>query len=101
MATRAYGTGSLRKRGHVWWIRYSVDGAQRDESSGSTKRSEAVRLLNKRLGQIATGRHIGTVCDRLTFDDLTGMINDHYHAKRSRKRAGRGLMGQERESGGG
>jgi integrase len=88
---RARGTGRLFKRGNIWWIRFSVDGKRHDESSNSTKRSDAVKLLNKRLGEVQTGRYQGPSAERLSFSDLEQMLTDHYHAMRSKKRAQRAL----------
>jgi integrase len=42
-------------RGLVWWIQYSINGHKIRESSGSEKREDAVKLLHKRLGQLAQG----------------------------------------------
>ena len=48
------GTSRPYLRGKIWWIRYKVPGEsdERFESSGSTDKKEAVRLLNKRRKEI-------------------------------------------------
>ena len=33
--------GALKKRGSIWWVRYSRNGKRYEESSGSTKRTTA------------------------------------------------------------
>lgn len=99
MTARARGTGSLRLRGKTWWIRFSVDGKRLQETSNSEKRSVAVKMLNERLGQIATGNYRGPVSDRLNFSDLEKMLGDHYHAMRSRDRAERALVHLRRHLG--
>lgn len=55
--SRARGTGSIfRKPGcNKWTIQYYVDGRRRREATGTTDYSTARRLLNKRLGQAASG----------------------------------------------
>src|SRR5712691_11887912 len=62
----------------VWWLDYYHTGKRIRESSGTTDRAEARRLLQQRLGQIADGRFIGPAADRLTFDDLVqGLLSDY------------------------
>ena len=48
------GTSRPYLRGKTWWIRYQVPGEQKErrESSGSAKKSDAVRLLHNRLKDI-------------------------------------------------
>lgn len=48
---RAKGTGRLYRRGHVWWIQYTIDGQRVQESSGSRYRKDAEELLEYRLAQ--------------------------------------------------
>jgi integrase len=64
-------------RGKVWWVKVYVNGVARPESSGSSKRSDAVRLLNKRKAELATGRYVPDA-DEVTFDDLARMIEQDY-----------------------
>jgi integrase len=76
--------GSIRRRKHfkngkvtqglVWWVQFSRGGKKIRESSGSTIREDAVRLLRKREGQIAEGLPVtqktGTVRMNELFDDV-------------------------------
>jgi integrase len=74
---RTWGTGSLvrRKRSPYWYIRfYDANGTRRTESTGTTKRSEAERLLRERLAQKARGENPDA--DRLTFDDMLQLLLD-------------------------
>ncbi|MGH7966749.1 MAG: tyrosine-type recombinase/integrase, partial [Candidatus Binatia bacterium] len=48
------------------------------ESSDTADKAEARRLLQQRLGQIAEGRFVGPAADRVTFEDLAGMILTDY-----------------------
>jgi integrase len=48
------GTGKPYLRGSTWWIKYSVPGESkpRYESTNSTNKTDAIRLLNKRRSEI-------------------------------------------------
>ena len=50
------GQGGVYQRGEIWWVRYSHRGQKQRESSESTRRSDAVALLQRRLGEIHGGR---------------------------------------------
>jgi len=52
---RPKGTGRVYQRNDIWWIRYSMNGERKDESSGSSVKKEAENLLKVRLGAVATG----------------------------------------------
>ncbi len=79
---RSQGTGEIRKMGNVWKIRYQLNGRRVQESSGSTRRADAVRLLNLRLGQIAEGRlHVDAAGFR--WADLERIILDEHKLHRS------------------
>ena len=82
------GTGSIYKRGKVWWIYYGHRGQRYRESSKSSKLTDARALLKKRLGEIGAGKLVGPSEERLTFDDLAGMIETDYrvNGRRSRRR---------------
>src|SRR5207302_90298 len=72
---KAWGTGSLyRRSGGVWWIQYSYRGKVYRESSRSTVRAEATRLLRKRQSEMARGRLVGREPERVTFNDLVALI---------------------------
>jgi integrase len=70
-------TGAWKKT-HTWYISYSVHGRPHMESSGSTKRPDAVRLLKRRLGEIGVGQFRGPAPDRTTFEELAQMITADY-----------------------
>ena len=48
--------GSVYKRGRKWWVTYNVDGNQHRESSRSTRKGDATRLLGQRIAEISDGR---------------------------------------------
>lgn len=77
----------------VWWVQYSFRGKVHRESSGSTNRSDAVKLLKRRLGELGRGRPVGPDVERTTFEDLATMLENDYRAngRRSADRIGRAL----------
>lgn len=82
--TRQRGNGSLKLRGRIWWVKYYYHGKPKEESSGSARRSDAMKLLRKRLGEMGTGRLIGPDMERTTFEDLATMIEADYRANELR-----------------
>jgi integrase len=75
----ARNAGTLRESA-VWWVRYNYRGKLHRECSGSTNRTDAVRLLKRRLGEIGRGQVIGPDVSRTTFEDLTAMLLNDYKA---------------------
>jgi integrase len=88
MSPRTMGTGGVYHRGRVYWIRYSFRGRKIRESSGSAKKADAVKLLRRRLAEMATGRLIGPDAEKTTFDDLAAMLLTDYalNGRRSQRR---------------
>jgi len=83
------GLGYLQLRGRIWWIGYSRGGKPFRESSRSTERRAAVRLLRKRFAQMGQGRFVGPDEERLWFIDLRTMVVTAYRVsgRRSTRRA--------------
>jgi integrase len=77
-----------QKTSAVWWISYSVRGKRHKESSESTNRADAVRLLKNRHGDAQTGKPVGSQVERTTLDDLIAMVEADYKAN-ARKSADR------------
>lgn len=75
----ARNAGTLRESA-VWWVRYNYRGKLHRECSGSTNRTDAVRLRKRRLGEIGRGQVIGPDVTRTTFEDLTAMLLNDYKA---------------------
>ncbi len=63
--------GSIYKRGDTYWIKYYKNGKSYRESSKSTKKMVATRLLAKREGEIAEGKIPGILFEKVTFDQLS------------------------------
>ncbi len=72
------GLGSVYQRGETWWIKYYYRGQAKRESSHSTNKQEAFRLLRKRQGEMGQGRLIGPDLEKTTFEDLQQMIEHDY-----------------------
>jgi integrase len=77
------------KKTRVWWVAYNRHGKEYRESSHSTHRPDAVRLLKQRLGEIGSGHFIGPDADKTTFDDLERMVLDDYtvNGRKTKRRA--------------
>lgn len=74
---RAKGEGSLYRRGSIWWVKYSARGRSYRESAGSDSQRDAVKLLRKRLSELASGRH-APEADKVTFEDLATLVATDY-----------------------
>jgi integrase len=83
------GLGRVYRRGIVWWIQYSFRGRKYRESSRSANRSDAVKLLRRRLEEMGAGRLVGPDAERVSFDDLVEMLRADYqvNGRRSWRRA--------------
>jgi integrase len=75
---RARGSGSVYLTGAVWWIAYKgADGLRKRESSESTKKSVAQRLLEKRNGARVHNLPIIPKAEKLTFEEAAqAVLND-------------------------
>lgn len=85
--------GMIYKRGNVWWIKYYRNGKSYRESSGSTKKMVAKKLLDRREGDIAQGKTPGIQFEKVTFDELAdGFLADYrINKKKSLVRAERSV----------
>jgi integrase len=73
--------GSLRLRGRLWWLRYRMNGREHWESSHSTSRREAEKLLDRRQAELAIGNLTAPDAKRVTFTELADMIRDDYKVR--------------------
>jgi integrase len=64
------GSGSIYKRGSIWWVKVYVDGKPRRESSKSVRYDDAKRLRDKLLGQKHRGEISGGRLDKVTVGEL-------------------------------
>jgi len=83
MPKRMHGSGSIYKRGKLWWLSYYAEGDHICESAQTKNRKEARRQLQERLGQIAEGRFVGPKADRGTFEQMAeDMLSDYRENQR-------------------
>ncbi|MDR3736184.1 MAG: tyrosine-type recombinase/integrase [Acidobacteriaceae bacterium] len=69
---RPRGTGSLYQRNgsEVWWIKYHRNGKPYRESTQTTDKRRATRILALRLAEINTGTFVGPRSERITVAEL-------------------------------
>src|SRR5918994_7212292 len=70
--------GFLWLRGRFWWLRYRVNGQEHRESSHSTSRREAEKLLDKRQAELSVGILTAPDTKRVTFQDLADLVRNDY-----------------------
>jgi hypothetical protein len=82
--TRKPKLGSICQRGGTWWIKFYRKGAPIRESTKSDSYQEAERLLQRRQGEVVTGKFGGLSIERIRmsalFDDL---VEDYVQNKRA------------------
>ncbi len=78
------GLGMIFQRGSTWWIQYHWRGKRYRETSGSTVRMDAVKLLRRRMAEMGKGQLRGPDFEKTTFADLVQMIRDDYTANKRR-----------------
>jgi integrase len=76
--------GQLKKRGNIWWIRYSRNGKRYEESAGSDKKGKAITLLKLREGDGAHGIPVTPQIGRLRFEDAAADILNDYRVNGKR-----------------
>jgi integrase len=81
--------GMIYKRGNVWWIKYYRNGEPYRESSGSTKKMVAKKLLDRKEGEIALGKIPSIQYEKVSFDELAEdfLVDYRINKKKSLKRA--------------
>jgi hypothetical protein len=62
--------GMTYQRGAVWWVKYYRNGRSMRESTGSTKGSDAKRLLKLREGDIERGLPVNLKLNRIRSTKL-------------------------------
>jgi len=77
----------LRKQGRelpFWWVRYSINGKRHRESTGSTDRRAAEKLLAKREAEVDRDLFVEPSAKRTTFGELATAFLKHYSSNRLR-----------------
>lgn len=77
--------GCIYRRGKIYWLKYYQNGEAIRESSGSTKESDAKRLLRQREGDVEKGIPVTPKLNRATLEELLGDVVTDYrvNARRS------------------
>src|ERR1700728_3953926 len=81
---RPHRTGSIFQRGGIWWIQFHVNGARQRESSYSSEKTEAERLLKRRLADGAGGKIKEFVPSSTTVSQLIQLVVEDYKLTRKR-----------------
>src|SRR6266581_3438265 len=74
--------GAIKKRGNVWWIRYSRGGKRYEESTGSARREDATTLLRLREGDAAKGVPITPKVGRTVFEEAAADFLREYETNK-------------------
>jgi integrase len=80
-----------RRQIETWCIQFSFRNRQYRESSGSTRRADAVKLLKKRMAEVGAGKRVVSLAaERTTFENLMAILRDDYHVngRKSARRMG-------------
>jgi integrase len=83
---RERGTGSLRLRGGIWWLRYYHDGKLVEESSKTGDEQQARKLLRRRLKAADTPLFVAPQAQRVMFEDLCDLLRRDHARKGNRSR---------------
>jgi integrase len=75
---RGFGRVYKRSAGAAWWVEYWHRGRQFRESSGSARKTDAERLLKRRLQEMGRGRFVGPSEERLLLGDLLAAVETDY-----------------------
>ena len=88
MATHKHGTGTVYRRGNIWWISYFVRNRVIQESSGSVHKGDAENLLKQRVGEVAAGirmgpqrANVGDLCKLVMEDNRMRNLRDVHHVE--------------------
>ena len=75
-----YGTGTIFKRGRIWYLSYYVNGQQVVRSSRSTNIQDAKRLRDQILGKKSRGELGDATSANVTCGELLDDLLDHAKA---------------------
>src|SRR5437868_13066165 len=81
-AARPRGTGSVYRQtgSSSWWIQYYRNGKAYRQSAGTPDRRRAERLLQRKLGEIATGNFLEPVAEKTLVKELAADLLTEYEA---------------------
>src|SRR5215469_3177660 len=70
MPRKTDGSGTIYRRGEIWWVKIHIDGRAVYESSHSTKKSDAIKLRNQLLAKKERGEISGGTPDKVLIGEL-------------------------------
>jgi integrase len=82
MANHKRGSGTIYRRGTIWWMQYYVRGRLVQETTGFTEKADAENLLKQRIGEVAAGLRVGS--ERATISDLCNLVMEDNHLRNLR-----------------
>lgn len=68
--SKANGTGTIYKRGNIWWVQVYLHGSPIIQSSKSNKKADAVKLRNQLLAKKDRGELLGGVAEKVLIGEL-------------------------------
>lgn len=68
--SRPKGTGCVYQRGDVWWLKYSRYGKSYRESTHTSDKRKAEKMLRIRLAEITSGTFVGPQAERVRIEEL-------------------------------
>lgn len=84
MPRSSYGTGTIFKRGRIWYIALWVDGKQIQKSSGSTNFQDAKKIRDQLLGKKVRGEIAASKASNVTCGELLDDLLSHYESGNAR-----------------
>jgi integrase len=84
MSREMRGLGTLYQRGDIWWIQYSIRGQVFRESSHSSEKKQAEKLLKQRHKESNAGQVIGSQAEKLTLAEMVKALLADYENKGNR-----------------
>lgn len=67
---KSNGSGTIYRRGEIWWVKIHVDGCPVYESSKSTKYTDAVKLRDRLIAKKVRGEVVGGSADKVLLGEL-------------------------------
>lgn len=79
---RPRGTGCVyqQKGSSLWWIQYYRNGKPYRQSAGTSNRRKAERLLQRKLGEVATGNFMEPAAEKTLVKELAADLLTEYEA---------------------
>lgn len=82
--SRPRGTGGiyLQKGSSIWWIKYYRNGRPYRESTGTSDKRKAIRVLSRRLAEVATGTFVDPATVQVRIAELADDVLRDYRINR-------------------